>query len=1264
MTLTRLETRFSDRPGFALGLALIALVLALASSSQGQPSGGTVSAAAKMVYLADDFAFPSQLQNDCGDGIPAFMASLPFRLNTPGTLSPGSMLFAPYYSTQGLFPDSFITVQNVDTEDSVVAVYYFDDLENLVACDSVVLAPGASHVFHADRSPASFGAAIVLSSTPEGTFFNQNEGEYTPCPAYLIGQHFKSGADKGALSAEGPLMTGQVELVPASSPGIPARSTAYELFSNQVGEVPSSGGDRRYVLPRARKTGAAVNTLVAVFNTDPAATLYDVSFQEEPGGAIVESATLYLTGYDLDVIDLSEIFPDTDFAGAVILEATANSGTPLAIVGTEIDLGPATTAASHQGIPLGSGSFHGAHSNVAVTPILFEPGWEMEVTLYQLDEPSTTLDIKRYDSLGSLVDAASLEIFLEQPLTYTFPNIDLGPTPEANFAAVIRAYRRDNQGRVVEAICYNAHDRAEAAGRSPFAFEDKGTSEEEEGGADVLALPFAFKGGPESGKSTEILLTNLNNLPGQTAAALFLYDQAGLRDVQCLILDPLETRRIPVDFPAFGADSPLSVVVRGIRTNQLPELSGTFYETYSLAGLAIQRSTTPEATARSVQLAPGGNDVSLAYTGRKVDSLSVGTRIHALPLLGSGTDSSGVAIDIQTISALPLADTHLGVVFFDRFGGVAGVELSDPLAFPGSDRMEGSDIPDEALSAMAFGVSINNATLLAAIESATSVARYAGFLRDYLSAPPAPFPHSFAVNVIADRPAPDGSAHRVLSAYESEGRFDLPVQDPIYSGYSYRAPHVVVDEGFDTRLVVQNMGSLNTGVEVLLVRETALKSEPSVKSLEEALEKAKGPQDKHFGGAALKTVSLGSLTPGQSREIRISEEVEPGFRGVAIIRGSQPMSVLEEVFSGGTLASFRAVPLEIVYSAGFMNSSSLIGSQAVFVPLAYLPEDGWDTDVLVQNQFGTLDAKVRVDFHGPDGKILESRTGFIPPGRNTRFHFEAWTRDPNGESEAVGWIEIASEDIFQEGNDEIPPAHIAGAVHQVRRNDTGCVLEAIGFNALGEFESFDWPGGGPVSFSDPQLLVFPSFPRELGPNLLSAEAAIVNLNPNPGTTIARTVRYIGEGFVTNLSNLTLNPGQSLLFKADEVAGLADGFGALSMLMDGGPSPQQGPFGLAGAAVIRAEGLLPHEECAGSSSHTPTATPSPTELVAPTATPSPTSTPETPPTATPTATEVGAPTATLTPDDSERNRADINRDGFINSLDQLILLKYWRDELAK
>ncbi|NUN97905.1 MAG: hypothetical protein HUU16_17215, partial [Candidatus Omnitrophica bacterium] len=460
------------------------------------------------------------------------------------------------------------------------------------------------------------------------------------------------------------------------------------------------------------------------------------------------------------------------------------------------------------------------------------------------------------------------------------------------------------------------------------------------------------------------------------------------------------------------------------------------------------------------------------------------------------------------------------------------------------------------------------------------------------------------------------------------------------------------------------------------------------------------------------------LRPGTSQSLRVSEIVGAGFRGSAVIRSAQPLAVMAQLESGGTSAAYTAEPYELGYVFNGIPFFSE-GSQAAYCPLILDRGHGWDTGIIVQNLNKLVDAKVRVDLYSNAGEVLETRTGFIAPGSSARFDFPASANEIDQEPSASNWLQVISEEIWQEGTPQALSSNIAVVAHLVRGNDSGCVLESVLYNALSEGEAFNWPGV--LNGAGTRHLLIPSFQKSFGEGQVSSVVSVVNVNPHQGSSTLSNVRFLGDGFTTNLSSISVPHRESFFLDSANLLGIPPGSaGVLAMsALPAGSGQVAGP-GFAAMVLHRAEGLLPHLPCDATPptstptdsptetpsftgtptsppTETPTGTPSlvstetatitdtpsstvtPTEaLVVPTETPTFTSEGPTPtdtlggpsPTASPSPTEtlVGpsptptnmfeGPTPTATPTEDELHRADINRNGRVDEEDLLLLLKYW------
>jgi hypothetical protein len=1288
-----------------------------------------ISGAAKFVRVDPEAMFRQLGPNvsDCGvDIVDASGGEDPLPLFPTQNLAAGTELHIPSILSSPGF-ETRIAVQNVGDDYGVTKIFYFDDEENFFGSDCAFIGPGASHIFGPDSVPDDAAVATILSyreSTTQGS-----DDIYDICVEVVSPMDKTSLPEKGGggPSEVGPYLTAQVQRIRTDQPeGEPLVSTMYNAPSNRMGDSEREGDRDRYILHRV-VTSADADTHIYLYNTYAAPTIADVTFFNQVNGASL-TTQIYLTGYDQhslsakNVFSVSDVFQD-GFEGWALVENFPGAEAPLAIV-ADLVYGDGQAIASYTPGYLPSfGGFNGESSEYAIAPVVYRPGWETVVALVNDENSPNVALVERFDALGNPIDSQNALLFNEEAFQFEFPDPGLGPDPVAGYLRVtgeprvsgmVQLLRKDQSGNVLETIAYNLHLENETV--SPDTFEtNKGNLPQEIGGADLLALPMAGKWNSAIGLETEILLTNLNPLPGLTSASIYLYDGAGLRDLQCVILGPNETVRIPVDFPRLGDGALASLVIRGTTTSQKVEINDDIFNTYALAAVAYQRTKVPAPPPDSeVYLAPGGNDAGMAYTGANEN---IGSRFLMVPSLrtAAGTPDASASLHILGFEDDFSEPTRALVVFFNE-ENVAGAILTETLEHLVPVEIDDVAIPPDARSAAILTVDAASAPIDPASISG-DLTDFARLISTYY--PPPRFllgpkdidekstfasPINLQATVLRDATSPDGSGNRVFSAYEATQLYVLGLgRDNRYTGTAYEAPLVLTEDGFDTAISIQSVGPFPIPVEVMFLEGTEPQSFPKVKTPTElsAVDKALGT--KSLADRNAKTILIENLAPGLATVIRPADYVGEGFNGTVLVRGFTPLAVVIDVYSGGSLSSHTARPALIAVSSAVQDGddddddddsfggglgehlpdSFSFATDKVYGPLVYSPNEGWETNVYVQNIDHLLDAKVRVDFFDQSGQIVETRTGFIPPGSAVAFSRPATVFSPDSDPTTTGWVRVVSEEYWDYGMPAVGATRILGVVQLLKRNSAGCVLENLAYNLLAEEEVKSQYLGFFKIFTPPDtFLTFPSVVRQTGPFEISTDLALANVNIYPETTQVNLVEVRGPGFSNTFSPFTFDERETRLFKTPNIVGFPSDVGVsytldLTPPLDGLPTEA---IAIAGVAVQRAYGLLPNDECVAldtptptqtatastDASLTPTSTPSSSATADPSSSPTPTPsiTPTLDPSITPSETPVGGvdtPTPTPTFEggiDPELLMADINKDGRVDHLDQLILLKWW------
>ena len=1284
------------RPIFSISPVVLSLALIFFSSPLAAGAQGRIGGASRFVFLDEEFAFMGPSQSTCGEEIPGAAEGTPptVDLGPAESLSSGFLHFLPALSFHDATAETTVSIQNVGTEDGIPIVLVTDGIQAIQVECGGILAPGSSFTLGPETLSEDARGAIVISYSAD---LDIPDASNAISLCALFQQFLENGAlMKGSppptFDEAGPEMAVTVQRSPlGQDPDRPRVSTFYNGISNRMFEAYQPEDSYRYAVARVT-TSETEETEIHLTGVLPFLVAKGVGgfsgffssfYQDEVTGATAPGPTGSLPPGSSFSFKSSD-FVGEGFRGSWIVDASA----PLAVVA---DLSyPNRVYTSFLGARANDSNHFDEGTEFAVAPILLEEGWETRVALTNQDNNQTLIHtIEVMDSLGNVIAQDMLTIPPHRTDSLTFPPFELGPgrrvghlkvtVSNDDFTGMVEQRKIDENGDVTEAISFNLFEQDVTHNPDTFT-SSKGFLAEEVEGAQTLALPLVGKDDPGSGRVSEILLTNLNPRPGLTAATIYLHDSAGLRDIQCVTLRPLETLLIPVDFPRLGKGAAASLIVHGTETSQkVPGPSLQLFNTFALAAVGIQRTESPPPPPPSseVSLAPGGNDAGMATLGvyLPIASAGVGDVLYFPTLNAAGATDS--VSDTLEIFASEFGNVVAGVVFF---GSREIVGIATSPTFSGLEKfvLEEDSIPRKANSAVAFSFAAIDTAGIARFEGLESLADYQEFLDDYSKV------EGFVGGPMLDgtlhRNAPSAAdpAKRVLASYEPISGRSLGVRDPVFSGYHYLVPVVLTDGGFNTALSVQNGSPLESQVELTFLRTGSPLKEPTVKSLErlEDLEKGIGLGSIVREGDVVSRIE--KLNPGISTRVVPAEIVGAGFQGMAVVRSSQPLAIAVDLFSGGTLSTYHALPDELNYSFDPNTAFFTRGSNVAYAPLSYFESEGWETHLHIANLSRIIDAKVRIDTYDSGGHNVSSRTGFIPPGRTGLFSQETDPVDGPDSPSNTRWIQITSEEYWQEGTPQALGPNIVAVVQLVKHNSGGCILESICYNAYADRFLFDFPANDSPF---PQHLAFPSAFKGFGPYQLGTEVSLVNLNPNPGQSTLTNVQFVGEGFTSNLSDLVLGGREILLFRTQDIGGIpADVTGSLSFNATNPNSDQEGGPGFAGIAVHRAYGLLPNAPCEAPN-ETPTPTPTLTAESTPTTTATdtfagtPTSTPSEDPNTTPTATPTpGGETATATPTSSDASptpsgtipegvddellRADINRDRIVNASDVLILLRWW------
>ncbi len=1260
-------------------LLIIILCGIAANSSFAGISGG-----AKFVFIPDEneFLLPDIPDTQCSSLIPDASGGLQYTepLREGVTLNSATAAYVPSILT-GSFGETTIAVQNVGNFVAPVQIYYFDRVSNVVGNDCAALFPGSFHIFGPESIPEGAESAVLLFGSR--ALFGDEIDVIEVCSEFRDANLIEMKGDSGS----GGIHTECIVTVKRTffdfDTGDEIATTSYNAFSDKFGDHEGDGDILRYVFPKVISSASA-DTVLSIFNGYAAPVVLNLSAREAVTGDLILEFDLFLTGYDQQNIRVSDIF-DEGFEGFFIVEDQQ----PLveARYGMIADIHYETGAvATYRVMPTDANSgFRIRDSEYGFTPIIVEPDTEVEATVYNVeDNRVATLEFDLVDAFGMVHPIRMEDVSPETSLSAILDLPDLGDQPvpafirvrsDENFHGVIQVLKRNESNQVVETYAVNMHPEKEVGEPGTFTVDNKGFSDQQIQGANRLALPHVRSFDPVTGKGDEIWLTNINPIQGLSSVNLYVYDSGGLVDVECLLIGPHETLRIPVDFPRLGEGAVASVVIEGVSTSQKPSTNNNMYNSFGLAAIVVERSVEPEPLDSEVQLAQGDSDPMSAYTTHRN---FVNDPAFLFPVVRSGEDIGSGTVSIQTAiegDLDALGGYAIGAVFFNE-ENVTGVVLSPTEEIIYSYCIENDQIPADARSAFVIRIPYSLPDTLREFLEINSSEKYLEFLQVLLKK---------QVNIggvlihpvlLREETTPLGEGKVAYSTYEG---LPLPsnigdLDELILTGREIQFPVVLTTDGFDTTLYIQNADQIEIGFDIYFYETEEPQDLPFSKGLE-----FEDPLDKILGSKSIsqtrpKAVHVESLHPGASRVIYPRDHVGEGFRGRAIVRSTGSLVGMADLSSGGTLSTYTARKHETIQQSkgGVGLFFEGVGSVDAFGPLALSPLGGWETTIYVQNLGKNDDAKARVTFYNSSGLPYQTQSGFIPARSSTAFRFPEvdYQEAPLG---GEGWIKVESEDYTVAGGSFVAAPNIYGVVHLVKRNSAGCVIEAMAYNTLNRYDAF-LEVGEDVHTIDGENVPFPAVFKGVSSRDLNTSLSIVNFDPTPHDLFTGDLLFRGEGFNVQLSPLSFPPRASRIQEARDYIGIPDdskGSIAVPFNING-----SGRIGVGAVGFTEASALLPHPECVlETPTETPTETPSETIAETPTdtqtgtptetATESFTETPTETPTGTLTITPSPSSTETPTPTDeggeSEQMRADINRSGRIDHDDLLILLKWYLTE---
>ncbi len=243
-----------------------------------------------------------------------------------------------------------------------------------------------------------------------------------------------------------------------------------------------------------------------------------------------------------------------------------------------------------------------------------------------------------------------------------------------------------------------------------------------------------------------------------------------------------------------------------------------------------------------------------------------------------------------------------------------------------------------------------------------------------------------------------------------------------------------------------------------------------------------------------------TLASGETYQYSASDCVGPGWVGSAWIRTSQPIAIAVDQVAPGLLMTYTGNPGFLRYSFDGEYTYNP-GSQVAYGPLVYSEYQGWDTGVAVQNLSGTVVAKVKVYFKDRSGDIVTTLVDWVCPRGSQTFYLPAIAGLPGN---WVGSVRVESQKWTTPGGPVVEAPPVTGVVQLIKYPDIQRLTsnEAIAYNLLQEYDSFDWSlgSGQGGSQSGATVLAVPSLNKDLIGTGVTTELAIANFVDIPGFT--------------------------------------------------------------------------------------------------------------------------------------------------------------------
>lgn len=414
---------------------------------------------------------------------------------------------------------------------------------------------------------------------------------------------------------------------------------------------------------------------------------------------------------------------------------------------------------------------------------------------------------------------------------------------------------------------------------------------------------------------------------------------------------------------------------------------------------------------------------------------------------------------------------------------------------------------------------------------------------------------ALAVEVVRKCPGDANPMVNATASYAGIADEMLGMYDPVYGGYSYFAPLVYANHGLSSWLYIQNGGIECSSVEIWFrAQDDCLRP---------------------------KICDVLNLAPGETFQFDASTCVGPDWVGSAMLRGSEPLSVVVDQIGQDLLMSYVGTPGQLGYT---MDGPALFsaGGQVAYGPMVFSEHQGWDSLVQVQNLSNVTAARVKVYFLDRGGDVITTLVDWVCPGGSQGFYLPLVAQLPGS---WVGAVRVESQDWITPGSPGVAAPNVAAVAQLIKYGDVqrSAALEAVSYELFPEQKAYDWQVGSGWGglYSGVGRIGIPSLMKDIGGTGLTTEISIQNVVAKPGFTDFVVYLYDQNGLVDSFCE-KLHAQQVEYFDlATSAAFLPQGFKGSAVVsavfwehdvFDGGGRFVRNLLGLAAVKIERSDGL--------------------------------------------------------------------------------------------